>query len=254
MMSKINNFTIVTPLHSYDKNLLNTGLSIQNSLVHANKKNIRWIIKSSNAVNEQCKANLIYQCKNLNISFIEKKDNSMYEALTEAINISDDGYIVWINSGDLFFKEGFLNLVDLIKTNEFDICIFNKSVKFLDNRIYTTSRKFFILFVRKGYYGFYGESLPQENIVFKRNTFLKINHNNIKKFKLAGDWYIFKEIFSLTDNILQVKKNFAQFVFCENQLSEDKKSYLNEITLFSKLKYSLFWKIIFILEKYIARI
>ena len=113
---------------------------------------------------------------------------------------------------------------------------------------------FFILFVRKGYYGFYGESFPQENIVFKRNTFLKINHKNIKKFKLAGDWYIFREIFSLTDNILQVKKNFAQFVFCENQLSEDKKSYLNEITLFSKLKYSLFWKIIFILEKYIARI
>ena len=63
---------------------------------------------------------------------------------------------------------------------------------------------------------------------------------------LVATLYSFREIFSLTDNILQVKKNFAQFVFCENQLSEDKKSYLNEITLFSKLKYSLFWKIIFI--------
>ena len=102
-MSKTNKFTIVTPLHSYNNDLLNTGLSIQHSLHFAKQKNINWIIKSSNIIDYKKKSNLISKCKSLKITFVENEDNSMYEALIDAINISEEGYIVWINSGDLFF-------------------------------------------------------------------------------------------------------------------------------------------------------
>lgn len=248
---------IVTPLKSFDTNLVDTAKSIADSSLSSNTKMIDWVIKASFAIDNRDKNTIKEICKNkINVIFYEKNDLTMYEGLIQGIDCIDKEYLIWLNSGDLLFKEALSNIYHevILKKSSADIYIFNKSVKFKDGKIYSSKRNFFLRFIRRGFYGYYGESLPQENIVFKKSLFDAIDKNLLSKFKLAGDWFIFKELFSQTKNIKNINKKFAIFVYCDGQLSSNKDDYLGEIKNAANFKESFILRAFFNIEKYLGRI
>ena len=121
----------------------------------------------------------------------------MYEGLIDAIDYVSTDYVIWLNSGDLLFDESFFNLSKSIEDSKLsiDIFIFNKAVKFLDNTIYHSKRRYFKKLIISGFYGYYGESLPQENIVFRKKLISKVRFRNIIKIQVSWRLVYFQRNF-----------------------------------------------------------
>lgn len=250
-------YTIVTPLHSFDENILKTAKSIISAYKSSKCLKIQWIIKSSKEIRSSSRSALKELCENkIDINFYEKKDKNMYEGLIDAIDYVSTDYVIWLNSGDLLFDESFFNLSKSIEDSKLsiDIFIFNKAVKFLDNTIYHSKRRYFKKLIISGFYGYYGESLPQENIVFRKSLFQKLDLETLSKFKLAGDWFIFKEIFRIANEIKHVNRRFAMFVYCDGQLSSNKEGYKNEIKKFYNFQDVFFFYLFAWFEKFLGRL
>lgn len=101
-------FSIITVVKNDRDNILKTINSIKNQ----NFKNFEHIIVdgySTDGTSEVIKKNIIV---NKQYKHLIKKDKNLYDALNYGIKISKGEYIGILHSGDIFFNNNILNLIE----------------------------------------------------------------------------------------------------------------------------------------------
>lgn len=159
--------------------------------------------------------------KNLQINFISEKDTGMYDALAKGFAIEACGDVYsYINAGDYYSKYAF----DIVS----DIFIKNK-VHFLTglNALYNEESHLINLVMPFCYNkkllikGFYGKVLPfiqQESTFWSHKLHCEINFEELKKLKLAGDYFLWKTFIEI-ENLYIVSAWLGGFKIHHGQLS-----------------------------------
>ena len=94
-------FSIITVTYNSRNNLLKTILSVQSQ----NYKNYQHIIKDGLSTDETKKIDF---SSFKNTKFFESKDIGIYDAMNQAFKYAQNEYIIYLNSGDVFFSENTL--------------------------------------------------------------------------------------------------------------------------------------------------
>lgn len=141
-------------------------------------------------------------CKNYLIS----RDSGIYDAMNKGIDRASGNWIVFLNSGDIFYPHAIREMMDVINQNDFDfvisaIDIFSSSGKFIFKKIPNNLN-----------YSDYLNSMPAAHMSFfvKKSIYTKLgNYNN--KFKVSGDFDLIQRLFRLTKNYAALEISIGAF-------------------------------------------
>ena len=78
--------------------------------------------------------------KNYFSKYLIEKDNGIYDAMNKGINFANSDWTIFLNSGDTFFDENSLFIVNSIDTNNYDI-VYGKTVINTANIAYSDNPK-----------------------------------------------------------------------------------------------------------------
>ena len=133
--------------------------------------------------------------KNIHIRFFSKNDTGMYDALANGFEaeINSSNIYSYLNAGDYYSKHAF----DIVS----NIIINNNDVHFITgiNTWYNESSHLTNFSLPFSYHknlllkGFYGKMLPfvqQESTFWDKKLHNKINFDELRTLKLAGDYYL----------------------------------------------------------------
>ena len=112
---KQNKFSIITVVKN---DVLNIQLTI-NSVRKQNYKKYEHIILDGNSSDGTSQLILKNKNKNKKIRYIRKKDKNLYDAINKGILKTKGDYILLIHSGDFFFNDNVLTLINsFLQKNE----------------------------------------------------------------------------------------------------------------------------------------
>lgn len=241
---KKNKFSIITVVKNDVSNILLTIKSVK----HQTYKKYEHIILDGNSSDGTSK--LILKNKNNKIRYERKKDKNLYDAINRAIAKSNGDYILLIHSGDFFFNNNVLKMINssLQKNEDFlyGNLIFYK--KFLIKRIWKIGNKK----VNK----FNSFVIPHPTLVINKSIAKKIKYN--VKYNISSDTeYLVKLL-----NIKNLKFNYVNKYFIYmlsgglsssyknilKKMFEDLKIYFNYFNLYGLIIY--LFKIISKLETF----
>jgi len=113
--------TIITICYNAEKTIQKT----LDSVYKQNYNNIQYIIKdgcSKDRTNEIIESNIQkFRNKNIEVLHISKPDTGIYDAMNQAIEVSNGRWINFMNSDDIFVDENVLNDIFKDKNYDFDI-------------------------------------------------------------------------------------------------------------------------------------
>ena len=170
--------------------------------------------------------------ENIQINYSSEKDSGMYDALTkgfESETIASDIYS-YINAGDYYSQHAFSIVSDVFFNNPIHVItginvlyndkshLINFSLPFCYNKN---------LFLK----GLYGKILPfvqQESTFWDAEAHKKIDFNQLRGFKLAGDYYLWKTFIDVTP-LYVLSAWLGGFKKHPNQLSSQIDEYFKEV-------------------------
>lgn len=191
------------------------------------------------------------KCNNVTLEYISEKDSSMYEALAKGIKKVSGEITGYINSDDVYLPNAFKCIVDIFRNERVDWITGRNSIINSDGILVESFLPFRYKkeFIKNGIYGTKLPSIQQESTIWRSKLNKLINLEELKRYKLAGDAYIWK-CFSESFNLDIVQAGIACFRMRENQLSASGK-YINEFNeIYRNAKISgisifiekIFWK------------
>ena len=239
-------FTVITPCKNAEKHILDTMMSIQRqSAFEKNLAKLEYIIVDGESNDNTLK--IINENKTKDLKLIVKKDNNMYEGLTRGLEIASGDIISYLNAGDIYNFNAFEVLNKIFKNNNNFWVTSNKILINENNEITNISLPFVYRkrFIRNGLYGKYFPFIQQESTFWKKELNSLINFNNLKKFKYAGDAYIWSR-FANKYKLKIINSYLGSFKIHENQLSSNiyKGKNLYKLELSTLDKRNFFSKII----------
>ncbi len=171
-------FSIITVTYNARNDLLRTILSVQAQ----NYKNFLHIIKDGLSTDE---TNKIDFSSFKNTKFFESKDIGIYDAMNQAFKYAQNEYIIYLNSGDIFFSENTLyELVKNIKTNPNYNGYIGGTLQ-----INPLSKKLVrIIGLSKLYRFFPLSQLPHPSLVVKKSILKKLKFPFDPYLKIASDY------------------------------------------------------------------
>jgi glycosyltransferase involved in cell wall biosynthesis len=241
---KKNKFSIITVVKNDVSNILITINSVRNQ----SYKNYEHIILDGNSSDGT--SEVILRNKNSKIHYIRKKDKNLYDAINKGILKSSGDYILLIHSGDFFYENNTLNMINKFLQNKEDFIYGN--LKFYKNfsikRIWKIGKKK----INK----FNSFILPHPTLVVNKKIVKKIKYNTSYSIRSDADYiikllkiknlkfnYINKYlIFMLSGGISSSYKNLLK------KMIEDLKIYYKHFNLFGIILY--FFKITSKLETF----
>ena len=124
----------------------------------------------------------LYQDK---ISYwVSEKDSGVYNAMNKGISAARGEFVIFMNSGDVFFAADVLKNADLYITSDYDIYYGNNIKKSPSSeRLKTYPAKLTFSF-------FYSSSLNHQSTFIKRSLFDDFFYYN-ENYKIASDWEFF---------------------------------------------------------------
>ena len=171
-------FSIITVTYNSKENLLRTIRSVQSQ----NYKNYSHLIKDGLSND---KTNEIDFTKLENTKFFESKDLGIYDAMNQALELVNNEFIIYLNSGDEFFSNNTLKkLSKQIKSNPnyysycggtLQIDPFNNSFK----RLIGLSRLYKYLPLAQ---------LPHPSLITRKSILTKLKNPFDERLKIAGDY------------------------------------------------------------------
>ena len=170
--------------------------------------------------------------KKLNITLLEIPDHSMYEGLVNGLKISQGRIRSYINCGDGYLNNAFESAVSALRDSKADVVFSKRCVKIGGDFIF---KKWFPIsptFIRLGLYGRILPFVQQEGSFWKSECWRSVNHQELKKFKLAGDYYIWLSFQRAGFRMKAEKKYLGYFLKHQNQLSENMVDYFDELGSF----------------------
>jgi len=215
--------SIITPVFNGEKYLEETIKSV----ITQNYENIEYIIVDGGSTDKS--RDIIEKYRDKISKVIFQSDHSMYEAIETGFNNASGEYYYWINSDD-FFLDNFSieRLMNVLNTKNYNwvtckiaISKFKQKPKIYIPLIYPR------FIIKNGlandcFWGF----LQQENTVFSKNLYTKVNGVN-PKFKMAGDFDLWRR-FAQYEKLISLNIKFACHRKSINQLTV-LKDYYNEI-------------------------
>lgn len=162
---------------------------------------------------------------------ISEADNGMYEGIAKGFNISTGEIIAYINSDDFYMPNAFDCVCNIF--NQF------KQVNWLTGRINLYNYlghgikslfpcSYDETLIKKGAYGRETEFIQQESCFWRKELLKSIDINKFKKYKYAGDFYLW-HTFAQQNELYVVNSNLSGFRQVENQKSNDKNAYFEEV-------------------------
>lgn len=222
---KINNCLVVTPVFNgakYIRKTINSillqsesGVAITYCVVDgASEDNIGEVIAGFQSE---------FSDRGIEFLFISEKDHGMYDALAKGFESYKDrsfDFYCYINSGDFFSTNAFLNLQGIFSRGVDWVTginiIYNTSGDIIGARlpgIYPRS------LIRSGVFGLMLPCIQQESTFWSSSAHQLINFDRLRKFRLAGDYFIWQSLASKFE--LKVAKLWLSgFTVQPGQLSE----------------------------------
>ena len=223
-------FTVITPCKNSVHLIEETINSVIYQTIFKEKKaQLEYLIVDNLSQDGTSELIKKYAKENQSIKFISEKDSGMYDAIAKALEQSSGDYLCYINAGDFYFKNAF-NVVFEIFQNSSKIkwltgnkIIYNSNSQLIN---FTIPYKYRNSLIKKGVYGKYLPFIQQESVFWKRELNNLINLEQLKKLRLAGDYYIWK-CFAQKESLKIVQTYLGGFKIHENQLSSQKFNGLN---------------------------
>ena len=221
---KQNKFSIITVVKN---DVLNIQLTI-NSVRKQNYKKYEHIILDGNSSDGTSQLILKNKNKNKKIGYIRKKDKNLYDAINKGILKTKGDYILLIHSGDFFFNDNVLTLINsFLQKNEdfiYGNLIFYK--RFSLGRVWKIGQKKlnkFNAFI-----------IPHPTLVIKKKIAMKLKYNI--SYRISSDTeYLIKLLTKKRLKFNYVNKHFiymlsggtsTSFKNLFNKVFEDLKIYL----------------------------
>ena len=234
-------FSIITPCRNRLSYLRETIDSVLNQT--AFKKNIcemQYIIIDGASTDGSKELIEEYARNNQNIEFISENDESMYDALRKGFEKCNGDIISYINAGDLYNINAFeiveiaFKSSDKIKWLTGTKYIYNENSQIIRNVVPYNYRP---RLIQSGVYGRFLPFIQQESTFWKKELNELIDLDKLKKFKLAGDYYIWSS-FSKKYKIEIIQTQLGGLKIHDNQLStmtlNGNLTYQKEVDMFKK--------------------
>jgi len=223
-------FHIVTPCFNASKTIDQTIQSVisqpGNFLIHYHIQDgrstdgtIKKLKKWEDILNRQVSGN---RPTNITFTWSSKPDHGMYNAIIKGFDkmyISPDDFMTWINADDILLPNALSNVYNVTKELPEVQWIGGAKHIFDDNGVvYERFVPFSDDIIRKGLCdGIHWNYMQQEGIFFKKKLWFKSRHS-LNKYKLAGDWNLWREMAHHTE-YFQLGKPLGGFRRSEGQLS-----------------------------------
>ena len=174
---------------------------------------------------------ILEKYKKHNLFIISKKDDGMYDALAKGFRLCQGEIISYLNAGDFYSLRAFDVLLDLFGNNNKIHWLTGLKVIYNLNSSMTSASVPFNYrkrFFEKGLYGRYLPFVQQESTFYSKYLLEKIDLDELAKFKLAGDYYLWKT-FSNFKSLHIVSAYLGGFKIHPNQLSSNLDLYFHEV-------------------------
>lgn len=219
--------SIITPTYNSEKYIEDCIKSILSQTY----TNFEHIIIDGGSTDNTLRIIEKYQTK-YRITVISEQDNGMYDAINKGIKLSNGDIISWLNSDDMYFPWALEIVVKAI--SRYDL----KWVTGIPGG-WTENGVFYLNKYRKPVYSrnlikyglYHGRGLgfiQQESTFWTRELWLKIEDNFLSKYRLAGDFFLWKEM-AKHENLVTLEVFLSGFRTHSGQLSGDIASYYKEI-------------------------
>lgn len=237
-------FSIITPCKNRVEMIEETIKSVVNQeFIQNNSHNsstIEYIIIDGNSNDGTIELIKSYQKKYNFIKLISENDNGMYDALSKGFGLVSGNVVSYINAGDIYNLKAF-QIVNSIFSKNKDIewltggkYLYNDKSEIIEASIPYKYRQSLI---KSGVYGKYLPFIQQESTFWKRELMSEVNIENLKKLKLAGDYFIWQS-FAKKAKLHIVQTHLGGFKIHADQLSaktlKNKFTYKDEMKTFCK--------------------
>lgn len=169
--------TVITINYNNNTGLEKTFLSVFNQTV----KDFEYIVIDGGSTDGSEK--LIEKYKQQISYFVIEKDNGIYHAMNKGIKVATGDFIIFMNSGDLFYDEMVLETIckDLSSTDSIvygDVLLKNEITGYQKVQIHPEKLTFKY---------FYQQTLCQQACIIKRSLFDTVFYFN-ENYKIVSDW------------------------------------------------------------------
>lgn len=234
---KKNKFTIISVCKNSEKLIDETILSVLNqTAILDNSIDYEYIIIDGLSNDNTINKIKTLTNKNNYVHLVSEKDNNMYEAIVKGFKKATGDIVAYINAGDFYNLNAF-KIVDKIFRE-------NNEIKWLTGEKYLYNENSEIIrsyipfkyrnnLIRAGIYGKYLPFIQQESTFWRRDLLNNIDYEYLKKFKYAGDYYMWYS-FSKKNDLYIVRSYLSGFKYHENQITF--KNNLNTIPYLNEVK------------------
>lgn len=179
--------------------------------------------------------------------YLSQKSIGHYWGILEGFDVASGCYGLWINCGDVaLFDVGLIEIIQRVKIE--GIFVFNRS--WHAKRFYSSRRNLLSAeFAREGKYdGKNRRYIMAESILFPVKFFK--NSKAFHTFSLAGDYFLWKDLFTEVKNVYRLDMSLVSFLIHEGRSKTFKKEYEAEIGKVRRNILSKFFSRFFLKVKY----
>ena len=225
--------TIVTPCYNSEKYIEQCILSIKNQTY----TNIEHIIVDGGSCDSTL--DIIKKYENTyNMQWISEKDEGMYDAITKGFKYATGDIYAWLNSDDMYMPWACELIATVMSKTGIEWCIGVPCVyteKGIAHYIPRVMPVYPRNLIKRGYFDGRTSLFLQQESMFWKKRLWEENSNVINKYKMAGDFYLWKA-FAKENKLYTIDSVISGFRMHDQQKSQDKNAYYDEIGDLSLLR------------------
>jgi len=230
-------FSIITPSFNNERYILETLMSVLNQegdfaiehIVIDGQSSDKTVEIFKDYDERLKKGELESKCQSYEFKWISEKDSGMYDAILKGFAMSIGDIMAWINADDKYQEGAFRKIAKSFDENEKIIWIkgitdyMEKDGSIRKGKLNGYKRNL----IRKGLYGTVGRFIQQDSVFWKRELWESVNHNELRQYKLAGDFRLW-QLFAEKAKMHSIPIHVSYFRKRDGQLSSEIEKYLAE--------------------------
>jgi len=223
--------SIITPCYNAEDYIAETINSVLNQTGRlSNRFELEYIVCDGGSSDKT--VDIIKQYSKQDIILISEPDNGMYDALAKGLRLVTGDICAYINADDYYSPYAFDIVLEIFE--KFNVnWVTGLTVSYCSKGYLTNialPQPYKKELIQCGYYGTKLPFIQQESTFWRSKLNHRIDLNKLAELRYAGDYYLWKQ-FSETENLAIVMAYLGGFRSRQGQLSQNKKSYYDEMKL-----------------------